>query len=112
MFFELAKEFGSDAVKKQTEEFLAAHPDLSKLDREGHRDRIEIEKNIIKELNSKFNYTDLFNQYVDVKYVKYYLIVPSLEQDVKLIEGGNFRVRLKSKNRPGHDSDKIGLEVY
>ena len=109
---ELAKEFGSDAVKKQTEEFLAAHPDLSKLDREGHRDRIEIEKNIIKELNSKFNYTDLFNQYVDVKYVKYYLIVPPLEQDVKLIEGGNFRVRLKSKNSPGHDSDKIGLEVY
>jgi hypothetical protein len=109
---ELAKEFGSDAIKKQTEEFLAAHPDFPKLDREGHQARIEIEKNIIKELNSKFNFTDLFNQYVDVKYVKYYLIVPSLEQDVKLIEGGNFRVRLKSKNSPGHDSDKIGLEVY
>jgi hypothetical protein len=109
---ELVKEFGSDAVKKQTEEFLAAHPDFPKLDREGHQARIEIEKNIIKELNSKFNFTDLFNQYVDVKYVKYYLIVPSLEQDVKLIEGGNFRVRLKSKNSPGHDSDKIGLEVY
>ena len=109
---ELVKEFGSDAIKKQTEEFLAAHPDFPKLDREGHQARIEIEKNIIKELNSKFNFTDLFNQYVDVKYVKYYLIVPSLEQDVKLIEGGNFRVRLKSKNSPGHDSDKIGLEVY
>jgi hypothetical protein len=109
---ELVKEFGSDAIKKQTEEFLAAHPDFPKLDREGHQARIEIEKNIIKELNSKFNFTDLFNQYVDVKYVKYYLIIPSLEQDVKLIEGGNFRVRLKSKNSPGHDSDKIGLEVY
>ena len=109
---ELAKEFGSDAVKKQTEEFLAAYPDLSKLDREGHRARIEIEKNIIKELNSKFNFTDLFNQYVKVKYVKYYLTVPPLGQDVKLIESGNFRVRLKSKNSPGHDSDKIGLEVY
>ena len=109
---ELVKEFGSDAVKKQVEEFLNAHPDFPKLDREGHQARIEIEKNIIKELNSKFNFTDLFNQYVDVKYVKYYLIIPSLEQDVKLIEGGNFRVRLKSKNSPGHDSDKIGLEVY
>ena len=109
---ELAKEFGSDDVKKQTEEFLAANPDFPKLDRDGHQARIAIEKNIIKELNNKFNYTDLFNQYVDVKYVKYYLMVPSLEQDVKLIEGGNFKVRLKSKNSPGHDSDKIGLEVY
>jgi hypothetical protein len=62
---------GIKVVKKQTEEFLSAHPDFPKLDREGHQARIEIEKNIIKELNSKFNYTDLFNQYVDVKYVKY-----------------------------------------
>ena len=109
---ELVKEFGSDAIKKQTEEFLAAHPDFSKLDREGHQARIEIEKNIIKELNSKFNFTDLFNQYVDVKYVKYQLTVPSLKQDVKLIESGNFKVRLHSKNSAGHDSDKIGLLLF
>jgi hypothetical protein len=109
---ELVKEFGSDAIKKQTEEFLAAHPDFPKLDREGHQARIEIEKNIIKELNSKFNFTDLFNQYVDVKYVKYQLTVPSLKQDVKLIESGNFKVRLHSKNSAGHDSDKIGLLLF
>ena len=109
---ELVKEFGSDAIKKQTEEFLAAHPDFPKLDREGHQARIEIEKNIIKELNSKFNFTDLFNQYVDVKYVKYQLTIPSLKQDVKLIESGNFKVRLHSKNSAGHDSDKIGLLLF
>ena len=106
---ELVKEFGSDVVKKQTEEFLEAHPDFPKLDREGHQARIEIEKNIIKELNNKVNYTDLFNQYVDVKYVKYILNPSSLDQDVKLIESGNFKVRLHSKNSAGHDSDKIGL---
>jgi len=106
---ELVKEFGSDVIKKQTEEFLSAHPDFPKLDREGHQARIEIENNIIKELNSKFNYTDLFNQYVDVKYVKYILNPSSLDQDVKLIESGNFKVRLHSKNSAGHDSDKIGL---
>ena len=106
---ELAKEFGSDVIKKQTEEFLAAHPDFPKLDREGHQARIEIENNIIKELNNKFNYTDLFNQYVGVKYVKYILNPSSLDQDVKLIESGNFKVRLHSKNSAGHDSDKIGL---
>jgi len=106
---ELVKEFGSDIVKKQTEEFLVAHPDFPKLDREGHQARIEIENNIIKELNNKFNYTDLFNQYVGVKYVKYILNPSSLDQDVKLIESGNFKVRLHSKNSAGHDSDKIGL---
>ena len=106
---ELVKEFGSDVIKKQTEEFLSAHPDFPKLDREGHQARIEIENNIIKELNNKFNYTDLFNQYVDVKYVKYILNPSSLDQDIKLIESGNFKVRLHSKNSAGHDSDKIGL---
>ena len=60
-------------------------------------------------LNNKFNYTDLFNQYVDVKYVKYILNPSSLDQDIKLIESGNFKVRLHSKNSAGHDSDKIGL---
>ena len=110
--FELVKEFGSDTLKKQVEEFLVAYPDFPKLDREGHKARIEIEKNIIKELNSKFDYTDLFNQYVDVKYVKYYLTPSPLKQDVKLIESGNFKVRLHSKNSSGHDSDKIGLLLY
>jgi len=66
---------------------------------------------MIIELNQVYDFSDLFNQFVAVKYVKYDIRVPSLEEYSKVIEGGRFRTPLKSKNSKGHDSDKIGLDI-
>jgi len=107
----LVEEFGSSELQSQLQEFYDNHPEFPKLDYEGRRARIALEKAIIKELNTKFNFSEAFNKYVGVIYVKYKLNPSSLEEGYIEIPPGIFRVALKSKNSPGHDSDKIGLEV-
>ena len=82
-------------------------------DEQSHRDRITIEKAFVKEINNDpdLNFNDIFNNYVEVKYVKYFLNPVSLQGGVKVIESGNFKVSHLSKNSPNHDSDKLGLKV-
>ena len=114
--FALIDEFGSSTLKQQKEEYLKEYPNFPNIDKDGydviaHQKRILLEKQMIKELNQDYDFSDLFNQYVAVKYVKYDVNIPSLEENSKVIEGGKFRTPLKSKNSKGHDSDKIGLDV-
>lgn len=109
----LIEKFGSDKLKDELEEFYETHPEFPKLDYEGHRARIKLEKDLIKELNlnPKFNFSDLFNQYVNVIYVKYKLDVPSLDESSIVIDQGKFEIKILSKNSPGHDSDRLGFQV-
>lgn len=114
--FVLIDRFGSSTLKRDKEQYLKdfpLYPNLDKdgFDREAHSQRIILEKQIIKELNSKYDFSDLFNQYVSVKYVKYDLSIPGLEQSSKVIESGQLKTELKTKNSSGHDSDKIGLDI-
>ena len=107
----LIEEFGSPDLKKRLEEFYDAHPEFPNLDYEGRRERVALEREIVKELNQKFNFSEVFNKYVGVYYVKYKLDPSSLEEDYIEILPGVFSVSLQTKNSPGHDSDKIGLAV-
>ena len=114
--FALIDEFGSSTLKQQKEEYLKEYPNFPNIDKDGydviaHQKRILLEKQMINELNQDYDFSDLFNQYVVVKYVKYDVNIPSLEENSKVIEGGKFRTPLKSKNSKRHDSDKIGLDV-
>ena len=114
--FALIDEFGSNTLKQQKEEYLKEYPNFPYIDKEGydviaHQKRIILEKQMIIELNQVYDFSDLFNQFVAVKYVKYDIRVPSLEEYSKVIEGGRFRTPLKSKDSKGHDSDKIGLDI-
>tara|TARA_R100000657_G_C4664216_1_gene108073 strand:+ start:48 stop:1307 length:1260 start_codon:yes stop_codon:yes gene_type:complete len=116
--FEAIDKFGSTELKKAVEDYKVQYPQYPKLgnspdDRQSHADRIAIEKSFVKELNSnpEFSFTDLFNSYVAVKYIKYGLDPNSLEAYLKEISQGEFYVVHKSKNSPGHDSDKLGLEI-
>ena len=113
---ELIERFGSSTLKQKKEEYLKEFPlypsiDKEGYDREAHSKRTVLERDIIKELNQIYDFSDLFNQYVAVKYVKYDVTVPGLEETSKVIESGKFKTLLKSKNSPGHDTDKIGLDV-
>ena len=116
--FEAIEEFGSNELKKAVEEYKQKYPEYPKLSRgpEGrpsHADRIAIEKAFVKDLNTDpdFNFNDLFNNYVEVKYIKYKLDDKTLKGVYSEIESGNFNVRHHSKNSAGHDSDKLGLAV-
>jgi len=107
----LIEEFGSPGLKKRLKEFYDSHPEFPNLDYDGRRERIALEREIIKELNQRFNFSEVFNKYVGVNYVKYKLDPSSLEEDYIEIPPGVFDVYLQTKNSPGHDSDKIGLAV-
>ena len=116
--FEAIDKFGSQDLKDAIEIYKEQFPQYPKLgngvdDRESHAQRIAIEKAFVKELNSnpEFSFTDLFNSYVTVKYIKYGLDPSSLEAALKEISQGEFYVVHKTKNSPGHDSDKLGLEI-
>ena len=114
--FALIDEFGSSTLKQQKEEYLKEYPNFPNIDTDGydviaHQERILLEKELIKELNQDYDFSELFNQYVAVKYVKYDVNIPSLEEYSKVIVGGKFRTPLKTKNSKRHDSDKIGLDI-
>ena len=114
--FELIDKFGSSTIKQKKEEYLKEFPLYPSIDKDGydveaHQKRTVLEREILKELNQKYNFSDLFNQYVAVKYVKYDVTIPGLEETSKVIESGQFKTSLKSKNSPRHDTDKIGLDV-
>jgi len=116
--FEAIDKFGSLELKKAVEGYKEKYPEYPKIgnkpeDREAHADRIAIEKAFVKDLNTdpEFNFNELFNNFVEVKYVKYFLDSKDLKGKTRLIDAGNFNVRHHSKNSPGHDSDKLGLAV-
>ncbi len=109
-------EFGSNELKKAIKDYKAKYPHFPKLgrapeDEQSHRERIAIEKAFVKEINNdpEFNFNEAFNNYVEVKYVKYYLDTASLQGVTSVIDSGNFKVVHASKNSPNHDSDKLGL---
>lgn len=116
--FEAIQEFGSNELKTAVEEYKTKYPEYPKLNRgpegrESHADRIKIEKEFIKDINKdpELNFNELFNNYVEVKYIKYKLDEKNLKGIYSEIVSGNFNVKHHSKNSAGHDSDKLGLAV-
>ena len=116
--FEAIEKFGDNDLKQKVKDYKIKYPQYPKLtsapsDIEAHADRIIIEKDFIKKLNSdpEFSFNELFNNYVQVKYVKYSLNPKTLEAKIYIIESGNFNVKHLSKNSKGHDADKLGLAV-
>ena len=113
----LIEKLGSTELKNQLKAYYEKYPAFPKInnpyDREAHADRIRLEKALIKELNAdpKYNFNDLFNEYVAVRYIKYKLNPKTLEDGYDTIDSGQFNVSLASKNSPGHDSDRVGLAV-
>ena len=113
----LIEKIGSPELKKALKAYYEKYPAFPKInnpyDREAHADRIRLEKALIKQLNAdpKYNFNDLFNEYVAVRYVKYKLNPKTLEDGYDTIDSGQFNVSLASKNSPGHDSDRVGLAV-
>jgi hypothetical protein len=116
--FEAIDEFGSTELKKAVKDYKIKYPDYPKIgstpeDRQAHADRIAIEKAFVKDINNDtdLNFNELFNNFVQVKYIKYRLNDQTLKGEFSEIVSGEFNVKHHSKNSPGHDSDKLGLAV-
>jgi len=106
----LIPEFGDDMLNKKYQTFLKKHPNFPK----GQYDastRIYLEKEIIKQLNRQVQFDEEFDKYVTVHYVKYNVDPETITSIIKVIKDQGFNVELRTKNSPGHDSDKIGFSV-
>ena len=113
----LIEKVGSPELKKELKAYYEKYPEFPKINNpyniEAHADRIFLEKALIKELNAdpKYNFNDIFNKYVAVRYIKYKLNPKTLEEDYDIINPGQFNVSITTKNSPQHDSDRVGLAI-
>ena len=64
---------------------------------------------IIKQINAKINFSDIFNKFVNVIYVKYG-IDTDLQPFIRTVQSGTFKVELRSKNSPNHE-ERIGFDI-
>jgi hypothetical protein len=103
----LIDRFGDEKIKQEYKEFLENNPDFP---RDFDKDqRLYLERQIIKQINTKVDFSDIFNKFVNVIYVKYG-IDSNLKQYIRVIKSGAFKVSLRSKNTPRHE-EKIGFDV-
>lgn len=113
----LIEKIGSSDLKKKLDIFYEKYPEFPKINNPynetAHAERIQLEKDLIRELNAdpKYSFNDLFNEYIAVVYVKYKLDLKTLNSSYDTIGAGKFNVTLATKNSKNHDSDKIGLAV-
>lgn len=104
----LIDRFGDESLKQEYKEFLENNPNFPKNDFDKNQ-RLSLEKQIIKQINAKVNFSDIFNKFVNVVYVKYGLDT-DLQPFIKTVQSGTFRIELRSKNSPNHE-ERIGFDV-
>jgi hypothetical protein len=104
----LIDKFGDERLKQEYKEFLQNNPEFPKTGFDIN-ERLRLEREIIKQINAKIDFSDIFNKFVNVIYVKYGLDT-DLNPFFKPIQSGTFKVKLRSKNSPNHE-EKIGFDV-
>jgi len=104
----LINRFGDEKLKQEYKEFIESNPDFPKNNFDKGQ-RLYLEKEIIKQINTKVNFSDIFNKFVNVIYVKYGLDT-DLQPFIKTLQSGTFKIELRSKNSPNHE-EKIGFDI-
>lgn len=108
----LIPEFGSSELNKELKAFLKKYPNYdAKGGTYDPAERIALERQIIKQINAnpELDFSDVFNKYVSVRYVKYNVDVNSAKGEISVVK--NFDVNMSTKNSPGHDGERIGFSL-
>jgi hypothetical protein len=108
----LIPKFGDSKLNKDLKAFLKKYPNYdSKGGQYDPAERIALERQIIKQINENpaLNFSDEFNKYVSVRYVKYNMDVNSVTGKISVVK--NFDVNMSTKNSPGHDGERIGFSL-
>jgi hypothetical protein len=100
--------FGDEKLKQDYKNFLQNNPEFPKVGFDIN-ERLRLEKEIIKQINAKINFSDIFNKFVNIIYVKYG-IDDNLQPTIQTVQSGNFKVELRSKNSPNHE-ERIGFDI-
>jgi hypothetical protein len=104
----LIDKFGDEKIKQEYQNFLQNNPEFPKVGFDVN-ERLRLEREIIKQINAKIDFSDIFNKFVNVIYVKYGLDT-DLQPFIKTIQSGTFKIELRSKNSPNHE-ERIGFDV-
>jgi hypothetical protein len=101
--------YGSKETKARFKNFLKANPEFPK--KYDGMEKTSIERQILKDVNAKVNFNDLFNKYVNVMYVKYGIDESTFKPYIKVIKDQGFDVYLATKNSKNKDGEKIGFQL-
>ena len=108
----LIPEFGDKELKDKLKTFLKKYPNYdTKGGTYDPAERIALERQIIKQINAnpELDFSDVFNKYVSVRYVKYNVDVNSAKGEISVVK--NFDMNLSTKNSSGHDFERIGFSL-
>jgi hypothetical protein len=104
----LIDRLGDEKLKQDYQNFLQDNPKFPKTGFNVN-EKLRLEREIIKQINAKINFSDIFNKFVNVIYVKYG-IDTDLQPFIRTVQSGTFKVELRSKNSPNHE-EKIGFDI-
>lgn len=110
----LAEKYGDDDVKQLLEKLNQALIDDPQLKQPDNRRLLYIlESTLIKQINSKFNFSDVFNDLLDIVYIKTYINPKTGEPTYSTQASGEYKVVLRSKNTadPDRSLERIGFAM-
>lgn len=110
----LAEKYGDDEVKQLLDKLNQALVDDPQLKQPDNRRLLYIlESTLIKQINSQFNFSDIFNDLLDIVYIKTYINPKTGEPTYSTQSAGEYKVTLRSKNTadPDRSLERIGFAM-
>jgi hypothetical protein len=110
----LAEKYGDDEVKQLLDKLNQALVDDPRLKQPDNRRLLYVlETTLIKQINAKFNFNDIFNDLLDIVYIKTFINPKTGEPKYSAQPSGNYKVTLRSKNTadPDRSLERIGFAM-
>ena len=109
----LAK-YGDEKIQQYKSQIEAAKKTDPKLKQPQNRQlHYDFERELIRQINSQFDFSDIFNDLLDVVYVKTSTNQRTGSPTYSIVDPGNYRVVLQSKNtnNPVRPLERIGFQM-
>ena len=110
----LAEKYGDDEVKQLLDKLNQSLVDDPRLKQPDNRRLLYVlETTLIKQINAKFNFNDIFNDLLDIVYIKTFINPKTGEPKYSSQPTGNYKVTLRSKNTadPDRSLERIGFAM-
>jgi len=110
----LAEKYGDDDIKQLLDKLNQSLIDDPRLKQPDNRRLLYILENaLIKQINTKFNFNDIFNDLLDIVYIKTFINPKTGKPTYSIQPSGDYKVTLRSKNTadPDRSLERIGFAM-